>query len=208
MPQNARHWSEWKGLRTLNIASLNPDSMRGEGTQQEIVKGVIKNKIHLAEIQETHITSYCNYMVANYRVITEAEDKNKETGIVNGGTSIMVRESIRQKITHLARRRSRVLRVTLDRTKSKMPIRIISTYAPRNGHTAEAERKHGGDVKELLSTTCERHLLIWGAGASAQLGNRNHEEEKYAKKRTCRPIDNMALHESHQGEKEMDQDFA
>ena len=63
-----------KGLRTLNIASLNPDSIRGKEMQREIVKGPTKNKIHLEAIQETHITRDCNYMIDNYRVITEAED--------------------------------------------------------------------------------------------------------------------------------------
>ena len=33
-----------KGLRTLNIASLNPDSMREKEMQHEIVKGIAKNK--------------------------------------------------------------------------------------------------------------------------------------------------------------------
>ena len=45
------------GLRALNIASLNPDSMRGREMQQEIVKILTKNKIHLAAIQVKHITA-------------------------------------------------------------------------------------------------------------------------------------------------------
>ena len=64
--------AEWKtmismenGLRTLNIASLNPDSMRETATQQEIVNGLTKNKIHIAEIQETHITQDKSYVAGN-----------------------------------------------------------------------------------------------------------------------------------------------
>ena len=95
----------------------------------------------------------------------------------------MVRESLQQHIAQIPRQSSRPLRVTLDRAKSKMPIHIISTYAPRNGHTEGTERQHWGDVKELLSKTCERHLIVWGADANGQIGNRNHEEgEKYAQK--------------------------
>ena len=49
------------GLRTLNIASLNPDSMKEKATHQEIIKGLARNKIHLSTIQETHITKDLSY---------------------------------------------------------------------------------------------------------------------------------------------------
>ena len=39
------------------------------------------------------------------------------------------------------------------------------------------------DVQELIDKTFGRRLIIWGAEADGQLGNRNHEEEKYAKKK-------------------------
>ena len=42
------------GLRTLNIASLNPDSMKEKETRQEIINHLARNKIHIAVIQETH----------------------------------------------------------------------------------------------------------------------------------------------------------
>ena len=74
------------GLRTLNFARLNPDSMWGKETHRDIVKGLAENKIRLEAIQETHITRDCNYMVGNYRGITAAEDKNIETGIATGGS--------------------------------------------------------------------------------------------------------------------------
>ena len=44
------------GIRTINIASPNQDSMREATTQQEIVKGLAGNRIHIAAIKETHIT--------------------------------------------------------------------------------------------------------------------------------------------------------
>ena len=60
------------GHRTLNIASLNPDSMRAREMQQEIVKSLTENEIHLSEIQETHITRACSYILDNYRIITSS----------------------------------------------------------------------------------------------------------------------------------------
>ena len=151
--------------------------MRGKEMQQEIVKGLTKNKIHLSEIQETHITRFSNYMMDNYRIIT-ASDKNEETGIVTGGTAIVVHESLQQHITQITRQSGRSIRVTLGHAKSKMPIRIISTYAPHIRHTEEEKRQQWEDVKELLYKTCGRHLVIWGSDANGQLGNRNREEEE------------------------------
>ena len=66
------------GLRTLNIASLNPDSTKEATTQQEIVNELTKNKIHIATIQETHIAKDLNYIMGNYRIITSAAEKTRK----------------------------------------------------------------------------------------------------------------------------------
>ena len=87
------------GLRTLSVASLNAYSMREATTKREIVKGLTENRIHIAAIQETHITQAMGYILGNYRVITAAPDKSETTGIVSGGSAIMIRESIQQRIT-------------------------------------------------------------------------------------------------------------
>ena len=76
-----------EGLRTLNIASLNPDTMKETEMQQGIINELTKNKIHIAMIQETRISKDMNYMVGNYRIITSASEKNKETGVITGGNS-------------------------------------------------------------------------------------------------------------------------
>ena len=122
-------------------------------------------------------------MMGNYRVITASEDKNEETGISTGGTAIMIRESLQHHITQITRQISRSIRVTLDHAKSKMQIHIISTYAPHNGQTEEMKRKHWGDVQELLSKTCKRRLIIWGADANGQLGNRTAKKKRNMPKR-------------------------
>ena len=171
------------GIRTLNIAILNPDSMTERATKQVIIKGLTKNKIHIATIQETHITKDLSYTLGNYRIITSAAEKHKETGTVTGGTAIMIHESLQQKVTQIKRQSIRSLRVTLDHAKAKMPIHVISTYAPHIRHAEETSRKHRGDVQEILNKTCNRHLIIWGADANGQMGNKDRtEEEKYAKK--------------------------
>ena len=66
------------GLRTLNIASLNPDSMRETTIRQEIINELTKNKIHIAMIQETHIVRDINYKMDNYRITTSAAGNTKK----------------------------------------------------------------------------------------------------------------------------------
>ena len=152
------------GLRTLNIASLNPDSMKETTIQQEIINGLTKNKMHIAMIQETHIAKDLNYMIDNYRIITSAAEKNKETGVITGGTAIMIHESIQQNVIQIKRQSSRSLRVTLEQAKATMPIQVISTYAPQSGHKEETRQQHWNDANELLNKTSKQHLIIWGGG--------------------------------------------
>ena len=58
------------GLRTMNIASLNPDSKKEAQMRRDIIKNITRNKIHIAAIQETHITQDRDYLLDNYRIIT------------------------------------------------------------------------------------------------------------------------------------------
>ena len=74
------------GLRALNIASLDPDSMREREatTHREIAKGLTRNRIHIAEVQEKHITKARSYLMGNYRIIEAVADKNEAAGTVSG----------------------------------------------------------------------------------------------------------------------------
>ena len=58
------------GLRTMNIASLNPDSMKEEQMQRDIIKDLTRNKIHIAAIQETHIIQDRDYLLDNYITVS------------------------------------------------------------------------------------------------------------------------------------------
>ena len=68
------------GLRTMNIASLNPGSMKEEQMQREIIKNLMRNKIHIAAIQETHIAQDRDYLLDNNRIITASSTKSGKTG--------------------------------------------------------------------------------------------------------------------------------
>ena len=172
------------GLRTTNIASLNPDSTKEEQMQRDIIKDLTRNKIHIAAIQETHIDQDRDYLIDNYRIITAAATKSAETGAVQGGTAIMVHGGLQTYITQITRQRSRVLRVTLGRYESKIPIHIIPTYAPHNGHAAAERRQRWEEDKEILNKARKRHMVIWCADANGQLGRDKEDEKQGALKKT------------------------
>ena len=65
----------------------------------------------------------------------------------------MIHGRIQQYITQIARQRSRVMGLTLERYKSQMPIQTLSTYAPHNGHAEAERRKQWGEVREILNKT-------------------------------------------------------
>ena len=107
------------GLIALNIASLTPGLMGESTMQKEIVKGLAENRIHIAAIQETHITQDRIYLLGNYKIITAASEKNETSGVVSGRTAIMIHESTQQHITRI-RQSSPLLRVTMGHAKSKI----------------------------------------------------------------------------------------
>ena len=72
------------GLRTMNIAILNPDSMEEGRTQRDIIEDLAPSKIHIEAIQETNITQYRGYLLDNDRIVTESSGKSAETGAVQG----------------------------------------------------------------------------------------------------------------------------
>ena len=85
----------------------------------------------------------------------------------------MIHKSTRQNIIQIKRQWGRAIRVTLDQDKATTPIHVISTYSPHSGHIEETRQHRWQDVQELLNKTSKRHLIIWGADAGGQLGNRS-----------------------------------
>ena len=67
------------GLRALDIASLNPDSVIEEQMQRGVIKYLNRSKIRVDAVQETHITHDRNYLLCNYRIITAEGTKIERT---------------------------------------------------------------------------------------------------------------------------------
>lgn len=60
------------GLNTISLASVNPDHFITREIQQDVTQQLIRRKIHIAMIQETHIPYDRNFIRKEYRIITSA----------------------------------------------------------------------------------------------------------------------------------------
>ena len=116
----------------------------------------------------------------------------------------MIHESIKQNIIRIKRQSNRALRVALGQENAKMPIHVISTYAPRSGHNVETRQQHWQDVQELLNKTRKQHLLIWGEDANGQLGNRNKKTQNIQDKQHKYEVSLGPIPEQAKQKKEME----
>ena len=65
------------GNRTLRIVSVNPDSLTTAESMLRMAEILLRNKIHLDAIQETHIPYGPNYVTDGYRIIASSEKWHK-----------------------------------------------------------------------------------------------------------------------------------
>ena len=66
------------GLRTVNIDSVNPDSMTEEQMQPGIIRNLIRRKIHISAIQKPRAVKDSAYLLDNYRFDTSPSTKKKK----------------------------------------------------------------------------------------------------------------------------------
>ena len=59
-----------------------------------------------------------------------------------------------------------------------MPIQILTTYAPRNGHAEEGRNQKWEEVNEIMDKTCKRHMVTCCTDANGQLVREDEEEKK------------------------------
>jgi len=130
-----------EGIRSLSIASINPDNFILEKAQTEITEMLLRNKIHIEAIQETHIPRDLNYKLNGYRIITTAEIQgNKEhdhpnRGLSTAGVAILVHGELEHHIVNIKRADARIMKITLHIKQSHTPLTILFTYAPHGGKT-------------------------------------------------------------------------
>ena len=95
-----------------------------------------------------------------------------------------------------------VLKITMGRSGSMGPIRIISTYAPYNEHKLGVTEQRRNDVTEILNQTCKRHMIIGRAVANGHIaGGIGHRDENGGEKRLANVVGSYA--QSGQTEKAM-----
>jgi len=176
------------GLNTLAIVSMNPDHLTTNEVQQDITQQLLKNKLHIEIIQETHIPKDQSFSRNEYRVITSAATPNPKVtpekhipGRYIAGVAIAIQQELEPHISTIERIDHRILKITLDREDAKTPVTILATYAPHQGYNNHEKSNHWEKVYASLETIPKHHLTIWGADANGQLGREIAHPEKYNK---------------------------
>ena len=168
------------GLKTLNIITINPDSLKNNDNLNEIVARMNKKLIHVACIQETHVRQNTDRWVENYKFFNAAATKltqksnNREGGeCYVGGVGILIEQKLVEHVICVCREGNRLIRVTLDNqsVKGSIPITILCTYAPHSGHSAKDRQDHWNAVGKWLADIPERHFLMWGTDANGQVAS-------------------------------------
>ena len=128
-----------EGYRSLIIVSINHDNFALETTKKDITTKLLRSKIHIASIEETHIRKDYNYRHNEYRIITTAAqlktpiDTKPQQGISTSGVAILIHEELGHRITNIQRIIPRITHVALIRAETNTSITILCKYAPRCG---------------------------------------------------------------------------
>ena len=161
-----------KGHRTLNVISVNPDSLN-KTALTNILAAMTKRQIHIAAIQETHIQRDQDYYIGHYRIIsTKAEKRENDQGNVTyvGGVSTILDITLADKVKTINRITQRITYVTLDTKNNPIPVTILNTYAPHSGYTIIEKGKYWEEVKKTYKNISKHHLTIWATDNNGQLG--------------------------------------
>ena len=125
-----------------------------------------RNKIHIAEIQETHIPHDQNYKYNGYRIIASAAtqetyiNKQPTKGLPIAGVAILIHEELEHHIVNIKRTNERIIQVALHSKNSHTPLTILCTYAPHSGKTKMEKKDHWEEVKNQIAEIPNKHITI------------------------------------------------
>ena len=171
------------GHKTLNVITINPDSLVNNDRLRETVGRMNKKLIHIACIQETHICKNITKWVENYRFINIAakEERTEQNAKkYTGGVGMLIEQNLAEHIISIESEDGRILKVTLDNTEvpNSKPLTIICTYAPHSGYRCKDRRTHWNMVNKWIESVPRRRLLIWCADANGQIAKDDKDDDK------------------------------
>jgi len=123
--------------------------------KQDITQQLLKRKIHIATIQETHIPYNSSQKINEYRIINSAAIPNpKKTpehdipGKYIAGVAIAIHQEMERQISSIGRIDHRILKIALDHQKTQTPVTILKTYAPHSGYKPAEKTAHWEKVQK------------------------------------------------------------
>ena len=113
--------------RTLQIASMNVDTMRTKESIFSVIDNIFINKIDIACIQETHNINGNETETDNYKIYFAKAIKENDNNKGIGGVAIMIRENLTNEITNIRRTSERNMSIIM-KTSNKTNIHILRSY--------------------------------------------------------------------------------
>ena len=123
------------GERELRIASLKVDSLRAQEAIRSTINNIIKNKIDVACVQETHNERIDSINVINYAIIFGGCSANNENDLKSetGGIAFVANNLLVSNIIHINRIDGRIMKIQFKTGPNIPNLSILNPYDPHAG---------------------------------------------------------------------------
>ena len=159
------------GERTLQIASLNVDSLRTQDSIYSTIHNLNTNNIDIACIQETHNDRIDSFSILDYTIFFGGCITNYENNIktFNGGVAFIVHNQTIPHIVHINRINGRLMEIQFKTGDNIPNISILNSYAPHMGYNSIEINKYWNDINNYLNIISTDLVKIWCADNNGQL---------------------------------------
>ena len=169
------------GNRTLQITSMNVDTLRTKESIYALILNLESNKVDIACIQETHNERNDNVDIGNYKIFFggngKISDSIHETKInTKSGVAIAIRKTLSNNIKQVIRINGRLMELRL-KTGSNLPtISILNTYTPHMGYDVNYRNTHWDIINAYIDSIPHNNTIIWCNDNNGQLSKSLNKE--------------------------------
>ena len=183
------------GNRTLNIASINPDSLRTKEAKNTLINTINALRIDIACMQETHNERIDSEQIENYTIfyggcdcvklskkINTHDNEPIEESIIGpnsykAGVAIVLRNDLTHLIKNIFRISSRIMELRIQTGKKVANISILNTYAPRNNYPNTQIYDYWALVNSHIPNIPHKLIRIWCTDNNGQVSQNNHNDK-------------------------------
>ena len=145
------------GRNTLYVVGRNPVQFITRNVQRDITHRLLRNKIHIAPIQDTNMPFNSGYSKNDCKVFASAAILNSKTtpghnipGQYIAGASVAIHQDLAPRISTIQRIGQWITKIPLDREEMNKPVTVLVTYAPRRGYSNRDKKERWGAAQKQM----------------------------------------------------------